>query len=72
VVLTLVRLAGSLNMAVIAEGVETKEQLEMLSRFGCDEAQGFYFARPMPLGELKDFLRMNQEVLENEPDPYAT
>jgi len=33
---------------VVAEGVETKDQLQWLRQIGCDEVQGFYFARPMP------------------------
>ena len=35
-------------MAVVAEGVESEAQLEMLRRMGCDEAQGYLLGRPMP------------------------
>lgn len=41
------------GLKVIAEGVETKEQWMCLKEFGCDEIQGYYFAKPMPSGEIK-------------------
>ena len=52
---SLVKLAHDLGMTVVAEGVETKEQLDTLRETGCDIAQGFYFAHPQPaesVGEL--------------------
>ncbi len=41
-------LARWMNLSVVAEGVETREQLERLRETGCDYVQGYYFARPMP------------------------
>ena len=42
-------LARKLNISCLAEGVETREQMEFLIESGCDELQGFYFGRPVPL-----------------------
>lgn len=46
-------LARSMCLSVIAEGVETKEQLERLRQYGCDYVQGYYFAKPMPCEEFE-------------------
>ena len=48
IVRTIVTLAHNLGMSVIAEGVETRSQLEVLSAMGCEFGQGFYFSRPVP------------------------
>ena len=48
----IVRLAHALDLRVVAEGVETSEQRDALIELGCDELQGFYFARPMPPHDL--------------------
>ncbi|HEK25776.1 MAG TPA: bifunctional diguanylate cyclase/phosphodiesterase, partial [Hydrogenobaculum sp.] len=52
---TIIELAHNLEMKTIAEGVETKEQFEVLKSLGCDIVQGFWLARPMPIDELIDF-----------------
>jgi EAL domain-containing protein (putative c-di-GMP-specific phosphodiesterase class I) len=44
----IIGLARELRLAVVAEGVETAEQLALLGSFGCEEAQGFHLGRPMP------------------------
>lgn len=48
IVEAVIRMADSLNMPVIAEGVEEKSQVEFLCSLGCDYIQGYYFAKPMP------------------------
>ena len=45
---SLIHFAQSLNLRVVAEGVETKEQLEYLRQYDCDLIQGYYFSRPLP------------------------
>jgi diguanylate cyclase (GGDEF)-like protein/PAS domain S-box-containing protein len=47
-------LATTLGMVTTAEGVERADQLEELRREGCTEVQGYYFSRPMPVGQIKD------------------
>lgn len=48
-----IKLAKSLNMRTVAEGVEVKEQVEFLAAQGCDMIQGYYFAKPMPAEEYR-------------------
>ena len=53
VILTeLMRMAASLNMETVAEGVETEEQVAFLSEIGCTKLQGYYFCKPIPLAEI--------------------
>lgn len=52
----IVAMAQSLNLRVVAEGVENSDQLHSLTRLGCDEVQGFYLALPMHAGELAESL----------------
>ncbi|MBR6159396.1 MAG: EAL domain-containing protein [Lachnospiraceae bacterium] len=51
-----VRMAKQLGLQVIAEGVETQEQLDFLSTIGCDIVQGFYYSRPIPPEEFELFM----------------
>ena len=52
IALAIINLAASLRLKVIAEGVETVAQLDFLRRHGCDEMQGYYFSRPLPVDEI--------------------
>ncbi len=49
---TIIAMAHSLKLTVVAEGVETPEQAEFLKAQGCDQVQGYLYGRPMPAGEL--------------------
>ncbi|MCQ9469912.1 EAL domain-containing protein [Pseudomonas alliivorans] len=54
----IIELAHSLDLKVIAEGVETPEQLAFLTENHCDQVQGFLLSRPLPLAELEAYLRV--------------
>lgn len=57
IIRAIISLAHSLQISVVAEGVETEGQLEFLRDQHCDEIQGYYYARPMPWKDLVQFLR---------------
>jgi diguanylate cyclase (GGDEF)-like protein/PAS domain S-box-containing protein len=56
IVKSVIQLAQGLNLRVVAEGVETAEQLSFLRTHACHEVQGFYFSEPVPASELDDVL----------------
>lgn len=58
IVKSIIHMSHSLNMKVIAEGVETKEQLKFLQEENCDEIQGYYLSKPLPPDRLKKFLHI--------------
>jgi diguanylate cyclase (GGDEF)-like protein/PAS domain S-box-containing protein len=57
IVIAVIGLGRSLHMQVVAEGVETREQLEILREHGCAQGQGYYFSRPVPAVELPQLLQ---------------
>ena len=56
----MINLAHNLSLEVVAEGVETPEQLALLRSFNCDQAQGFLISHPLALPELMEYLAMDQ------------
>jgi len=61
IVRAILALASSLGLKVIAEGVETIEQLQQLQVLGCDMVQGYYFSRPLPAASAAELLGHNWE-----------
>lgn len=57
IVTAIIEMTHALGLQVVAEGIETEEQLNTLRELGCDLGQGYYFARPQPAAELGDLLR---------------
>lgn len=53
----IISIGQSLNLMVIAEGVETKEQFELLRSMNCPVIQGYYFSRPIPADEIADWMK---------------
>ncbi len=56
IVRAIIQLGHTLQLSVIAEGVETRNQLEFLKNDGCEEVQGYYFSRPIPAHEVTELL----------------
>jgi len=71
ITLAIISMAHSLKLKVVAEGVETTEQLDLLAEAGCDEIQGFYFSRPVSAQDIEHLLRegvaMQWEVTGDAP-----
>lgn len=58
-------LADSLDLTVVAEGIETQQQLDYIRSQGCAEGQGYYFSRPMPLRDVSEYLSRPDFDLDN-------
>jgi diguanylate cyclase (GGDEF)-like protein/PAS domain S-box-containing protein len=71
IVASIIALAHNLRLSVIAEGVETAEQLDYLRHQGCDEMQGYYFSRPLPPQEFEQLLRQRHSLAALEDEPQA-
>jgi EAL domain-containing protein (putative c-di-GMP-specific phosphodiesterase class I) len=56
IVTAMIGMGKTLRMRVVAEGVETREQLEILQEHGCPQGQGYYFCRPLPAEEFSQLL----------------
>ena len=62
IVAAIIALGHSLGLNVIAEGVETTAQLELLRKKGCNEMQGYLFSRPVPAAEMTELLRSGEKL----------
>jgi EAL domain-containing protein (putative c-di-GMP-specific phosphodiesterase class I) len=72
IVRTILELARVLGMDVVAEGIETREQHELLREMGCRYGQGFYYARPMPAEDVTELLALPGSILpDSEPEPLS-
>jgi EAL domain-containing protein (putative c-di-GMP-specific phosphodiesterase class I) len=63
IVRTVIAMAHSLDLEVIAEGVETAEQLAFLRDQNCDRVQGFYFSQAVPLESLQSYIIRGTETI---------
>jgi diguanylate cyclase (GGDEF)-like protein len=63
IVMTIISLANSLNLAVVAKGVETDAQVSCLQQLGCHHAQGFLFSRPLPPDEFLSLVLEKRDML---------
>lgn len=56
----IINLAQKIDLSVVAEGAETKEQVNVLKKMGCNEIQGYYFSKPLTAGQIEEkFLKIN-------------
>lgn len=62
IVSAVIRIAKSKKIETIAEGIETKEQAQILKKSGCDHAQGFFFGKPMPAEQFEEFMKLRQKT----------
>jgi len=62
IVKAIIALANSLNLELLAEGVETKEQNDFLAENGCTNIQGYLYARPMPAEEIVSFIKLYENT----------
>ena len=69
VIENIIKMAHSMGLFTIAEGVETEEQFKILQSFGCDMIQGFYFSRPLSIDEYEKYLRKNACTLSKIKTP---
>jgi len=62
IIMSVLKMARELDLITVAEGVETLEQVDFLKEMGCDIAQGFYYARPMPVADFEAFITNKLQI----------
>lgn len=65
IISSMVRMAKSLGLKTLAEGVETKEQMEFLKSIGCEKVQGYYYGKPQPLKATMEHMETSGIVIED-------
>ena len=65
IISSMVRMAKSLGLKTLAEGVETKEQMEFLKSIGCEKVQGYYYGKPQPLKASMEHMETSGIVIED-------
>src|SRR3546814_6421387 len=69
IVRSIIDLGHTLGLTTVAEGVETEAAMDQLQRLGCDVAQGYFVARPMPTASMAEWVRHHR--LEAAGSPYG-
>ena len=72
ITLAVISLAHSLKLKVVAEGVETEAQLDLLALYGCDQMQGYYFSKPVPAANLESMLREGRRLARSQNRAQAS
>lgn len=62
IVSTIIDIAHSMNMRVVAEGIETREQELLLTQMGCSMLQGFLFAKPLPAHKIHELIQSENSI----------
>jgi len=62
---SIIQLGHYMNYGIIAEGIEEKDQLDLLQKFGCETIQGFYISKPLQVEDVEDFVLKNQQELNS-------
>ena len=70
IVRSTIDMGRQLGLSVVAEGVESVEELRALAKMGCDEAQGYYLSKPLAAAEVIDWIKMRHALHENSRDEY--
>jgi len=71
VVEAVIEMAHRIGLSVIAEGVETIDQVERLRRLECDEMQGFYYSPPIPWGDVEGYVDVKSSARVWQPEEYC-